>query len=394
MLKFVVVGDHGRDFRRRMAMCAILASLWVAPLVPQAPLEFQDLLPELAAKIAAVVVPDSPVRLEPPAPDSTARATPGLDEAIAALLRSHGVRVIDSSDRMTSVGLSCSENLRERSCVAEVQNGTRREIVMVTRPHDGTPPVEHRPPVSLQLRSLFAQRTPILDVVSLGERLLVLDATSIALYRQTGQGWQRTSSRPLPLSRVWPRDLRGRLHVEGDELDVFLPGVACAGLLSQLALECADGRRAWPLGIENSGLEPARNYFSTPEGLTFYSAAPLGAGADARWVVAEDDGTLSLLDGLRRPLARVATAGDVAGIAAACAPESYVVASELSGAREAVRLFQVARQRLVPIASPVFVTGRLTALWAAPGATTATAIAHDMSGGRYEAFLATLACSR
>jgi hypothetical protein len=159
-------------------------------------------------------------------------------------------------------------------------------------------------------------------------------------------------------------------------------------------LECADSRQPWPLGIENNGIEPARNYFSTPEGLQFSGVAALGPDADARWLIADRNGTLSVLDGARQIVASVGAAEDVAGIAAPCAPDNYVVAAEVSGGRDALRLFQVVRQRLVPITSPVFVTGKLTALWAAPGATAATAIAHDMSGGRHEAFLATVACGR
>ena len=74
--------------------------------------------------------------------------------------------------------------------------------------------------------------------------------------------------------------------------------------------------------------------------------------------------------------------------------ERYVIAAELSGGREAVQLFHAARLRLVPIASPVFVTGKLTALWTAPDAMAATAVVHDVGGGRYEAFLATVSCGR
>ena len=392
MLKFAVVGTHGRDLRTRLAVCAIATVLWVVPLRPQAALD--DLLPELAARIAALVASDSQVSLAASAQDSNGSTARRIQEAMAALLASRGVRVVDAGEGITSVGLSCSENLRERSCLAEVHRNSRREVLMVTRPHDGTVPAESRPALSLELRPLFVQRTPILDVVHLGERLLVLDAASVALYQQDGQGWERVRSRPLPLSRASLRDLRGRLRVEGDEFAALLPGVACSGRLGELTLACAESRPPWPLGIENSGLEEARNYFNTPEGFSFYSAALLGADAGARWLVADRNGTLSVLDAGRRPLARVGTAGDVAGIVAPCGTDSYVIAAELSGEREAVRLFQVARQRLVPIGSPVFVTGKLTAMWAAPAAAAATVVGHDITSGRYEAFLATVSCGR
>jgi hypothetical protein len=126
----------------------------------------------------------------------------------------------------------------------------------------------------------------------------------------------------------------------------------------------------------------------------FYNVAALGNDADARWIIADRNGGLSLLGNARQLLTRVATSDDVTGITATCAAENYVVASEGSAEQEAVRLFQIMRRRLVPVSAPVFVTGKLTALWSAPGATAATAVTHDMSGGRYEAFLATVACGR
>lgn len=414
MLKFAAVGNQSRRpkvqgatgiprcdsslelcaSRTRIALCAIAAVMWVAPLLTQASLEFDDLLPELAAKIAAVVAADSQVSLIASEQDSTSGAARPLQERVAALLASRGVRLVDAGDAVTAVGLSCSENLRERSCLAEVRTNTRRDVVMVTRRHEGTTPVGSRLAMSLELRPLFVRHTPILDVAVLDGQFLVLDPASIALYQETAQGWQPVRARPLPVTRVWPRDVRGRLSVEADRFSAFLPGVACSGRVNDLTANCADGRHTWPLGIENSGLDPARNYFDTPEGFSFYSAASLGADADARWLVADRNGALSLLDGARRPLARVATADDVAGIAAACGAESYVVAAGLSDGRDAVRLFQVARQRLIPIGSPVFLPGKLTVLWAAPGATTATAVAHDIGSGRYEAFLATISCGR
>jgi hypothetical protein len=394
MLRFFPVDSHGRRFRTLIAMFAILLWISAAPLVSQVPVEFQVLLPELATKIAAAVGANSQVRLVASVPDSSTITGRRLEEATAALLASHGVRVVNAIEGLTTVQVSCSENLRERSCVATVQNDAAPGVILITRPHDGAPRPESRPAVALELRSLVAQRTPILDVAHLGERLLVLDAASVALYRQEGQDWERASSRPLPPGRVWPRDLRGRLSVEDDDFKLFLPGITCSGRLNQPTLGCAEGRQAWPLGLENNGVEPGRNHFSTAEGVTFYNAATLGVDSGARWLIADRSGTLSFLDSSRQLLSRAGTAEDVVGVAAPCAPDTYVIAGEPSEGQDALRLFQVVRQRLIPVAAPVFVTGKLTALWAAPGANAATAIAHDVSSGRYEAFLVSLSCGR
>ena len=166
------------------------------------------------------------------------------------------------------------------------------------------------------------------------------------------------------------------------------------GTLNPLTLACAERQRPWPIGIENAGLDAARNYFSTTEGLEFYGVAPLGADADARWLVADRSGTLTLLDRSRRSVARLGAGDEVIGLVAPCGSETFVVAGSRADDRDALRLFQVARQRLMSIASLVPLPGTLTALWATPGATAATVVAYDVNAGRYDAFRASISCSR
>jgi hypothetical protein len=148
----------------------------------------------------------------------------------------------------------------------------------------------------------------------------------------------------------------------------------------------------WPVGIENTGLEAGRNYFLTPEGLPFYSAAALGARAGARWLVAGRDGTVRFLDGSRDAIAAGPSVDDVAAVSAPCDQESYILAGVLVEGHEAVRLLQVSDQRMVPVASPVFLPGKLTALWSTSAAATVTAVTRDVSGDRYDAFLVTVSC--
>jgi len=175
---------------------------------------------------------------------------------------------------------------------------------------------------------------------------------------------------------------------------VFLPGVTCGGTLNPLTLSCTERQRPWPIGIENAGLDAVRNYFATPEGLEFYGAAPLGADAEARWLVADRNGALSLLDGSRQLIARVAAGDEVVALATPCGPETFVVVGARAGDRDALRLFHVARRRLMSVSSLIPLPGTLTALWAVPGSIAATVVAHDAAGGRYEAFRASITCSR
>ena len=228
-----IVGAHGRKSSTLVAVC-IVPCMWMAPLASQAPAEYQDLLPELAARIAAIVAPDSQVLLAASAPDSTSSAARRLQEALVKLLASRRVRVVDAGDSLASVAVSCSENLRERSCVATVQRDSRRDAVIVTRPHDGTRPrPDTRPQVSLELQSLFTQtnanprrreyrRSPARARCELSGRVSARRPKLAARVLASA-----------PAARAWPRDLRGRLQVDDDRFVAFLPGVACAGRLNR-----------------------------------------------------------------------------------------------------------------------------------------------------------------
>lgn len=389
------MGSHGRELAVRLVMCAVvLSASAAAPIGAQGPSQFGDLIPELASKIAAVLPADSQVSVTVASPQGADDS--GLAPAsLAALLTARGLRIVDTG-AMASISFSCSENLRERACLAEIRADDARQIVTVTRPHDARFQDDRAMPVALELRPLFSQRAQILDVAAIDRRLLVLDATAVTLYEQTDGNWRSVQSRPISGSQVWPRDLRGRLGVTGERVDVFLPGVACAGRLNQLDLTCNNSRQPWPLGIENTGLEPARNYFSTPEGLAFYGAASF-ADAGAPWVVADRGGALEILDDARRVLATVGTADDVVALRARCGADTYLVtASRTSNAEgsDALRLSRPIGRRLIESPSPFIVPGTLTALWATPDPTVVTVVTHNVNAGRYDAFQASLSCAR
>src|SRR5207247_3052395 len=188
--------------------------------------------------------------------------------------------------------------------------------------------------LSLELTPVFSQRAPMLDIAVTGNRLLVLDPERITLYEPdaaerapsaersgadreaAAERWQPRRSAVISRSRPWPRDVRGRLRTDELTLIAWLPGVTCRGSADLSRFACADERGvSWPIGIENTGIDAGRNYFYTPEGLPFYSAAPLVADADARWIVASTTGDLLFLDDQRRRTAAAgASADDVAAL--------------------------------------------------------------------------------
>jgi len=395
VLTFADVGFHVRERVMPMAARVLVFTLMLTPAAAQPPSPYQELAAELGVKIAAALPAGEPAALSFVTIDGADETdVRQLQTEMTRTLAARGVRVTENAAgaSIVRIRVSCSDNLRERACVADIQTGASRQAVAATRPLD--PRAERPAMVSLDVQPIFSQRAPILDAVVSGDRLVILDPRSLTRYQRGETGWQRVDAQTIPAARIWPRDMRGRLRIDGGRIDVFLPGTVCrAGEGARLA--CADERQPWPIGIDNTGVEANRNYFYTPEGVAFFAAAPLGGDANARWLVAGQTGALLLLDENRRSVATIASGDDVAGLNAPCVGPVVLVASSGRGDRpDTLRLFHVVRRQLVPAAAPLELPGRITALWAAPGASVATAVARDVGTERYDALQIRLGCDR
>lgn len=383
------MGSRGGGWCPRAAAGALFIALAAARLVsqsaPGSSRALDDLTSELAARIAAIISPRTEVALDSSIDDAILRS--GLVDR----LRERGVRVIDIADGVPVVRAGCLENLRERVCAAEI-GGEAGQAVLVTRPRDSAS-VPAAVSIGLELRPLRSQRGQILDIATVDESFLILGPTDIVRYEQADGSWRAIDSHPIAPGRSWPRDVRGRLRATDDDVEAFLPGVTCRGSIEPLKMTCANSSETWPLPIENASLEPSRNYFKTPDGLTFYSVAPLDVTADARWLMVGVDGVLTFLDESRRAVGTAFAAGDVATIRPRCAGTYVLVASsprDRDG--DLLTLFQVTRRRLTPAAPPIQLPGRLTALWSSARAETATVITHDGDAARYDVQQLTASC--
>ena len=371
MLKFAVVGAHGRGLPVRLLTCGLLLILATAPpIAAQAvsPSVFDDLIPELVGKIASAIPVGVPVSVTVAAGENVEDA-PAIRTRVTALFAARGLRIADTAAATTAVAVGCGRNLRELVCVAQIHSDGREQIATVTRRITAATQIPRTASLALELRPLLSQQTQILDIALLGDRLLMLDVAAVSMFERRDGGWRNVQSRPLPASPAWPRDPRGRVRVDGIRFELFLPAMTCSGRTDPFEVSCTDGQRPWPIGVANRGLETGRNYFKSPEGMVFYNAAPLGASAN----------------------------DDAIALTAACAPGTYVAAVSASGRLESgdlLLLSRVADDRLVQAASPLFLPGVLTALWAQPDQTAAVVVTHDVRAGRYDAFQTTISCSR
>ena len=355
-----------------------------------APPAFDDLLAELSNTIASATVAGEAVRVAAANPEQA-----DVARTLAAALIRRGLRVVDGQ-APTVITCVCSVTVRERLCAAEIKRDDAVHVVYARGSIEAAAASAPSTSMVLELRPLITQRTTVLDVAVLDSKLLVLDPSAVVRYDRTERGWQVRDSRSLAISRPWPRDVRGRIVSTSTSFEAYLPGAVCRGTVEPFAVSCVEQQAPWPVGFDNQGMVPGRNYFSSPGGM-FYAMASLEADAGAKWLAATRDGSLVLLDASGAAMNSPRAVGDdVARLNNGCAPGSHVLVPapgvETNG--DAIRLFRVADRHLQAATPPTILSGTLTAMWSAADASTATVVSHNMTTGGYDAFQVRVSCGR
>jgi len=294
---------------------------------------------QLAKKIAAVTGPGAVAVTIENRSSLGRRDNEIVQNGLRGALEGLGLRVEKAEQAAATVTIALSENSTSYVWVAEIRQGAGEvAVVMVSAPRaEGAPAARDSVPLSLRKIPLWAQDTPILDVIVLEENatpthIAVLDPERVLLYRLQGGKWQQEQALPIVHERPWPRDLRGRLVAAADHLlDAYLPGVVCASTAAMpLALNCRESDDPWPLvagtmngstlsvfpsaGLANGAatvvpqmkafFAPTRNFFTgalipgvgkfttVPK---FYSATLLPRDKYTLWLFAATDGEVHMV---------------------------------------------------------------------------------------------------
>jgi hypothetical protein len=267
-------------------------------------------------------------------------------------------------------------------------------VAQITREAPAAPPL---PSAALDLRPLFSQQRPILDVLAEQNRRHVLDATGVTVYERAPTGWQAAQSYPVTPQSPWPRDLHGMLAVNVDAVEVFLPGLWCSLSTPDRRFACQASARSFWLDVGLKGpFELRGNRFVAADGFEFYSLLALSAPtAGASYVAGASDGYLTLLDADRRPLARMMPGDDAAALVGGCRDESYVLARMDADGGDALGVFQVRDRAMKEVSPRRLLQGRLTALWPDSSDTrTGRVVVRAADAERYDAYQVTVACVR
>ena len=227
----------------------------------------------------------------------------------------------------------------------------------------------------LDRRLLWEQEVPILDVVVVGDQMLVLDTEGIARYEQRDAKWQKMEavaldiaggtgpSRALDCEREFGdrggrgRDLPG--NVEAERGDRMPAGRAFYGGAKHY-------RRGWA---------------GSPISRTRRSAGDHIVGAA--------DGRTYVYDSARKQLSVADGWNDFAVVASSCTSAKIIAAYSASNS---LAIFDLVNQGPVRVSDAMEVPGPVTALW--PAGNAALAVVRNKDTNRYEAYSIAVDCGR
>jgi len=359
----------------------------------------EDAARELARKIMQTLAPLEEVALRV-RNISSLSATQSVEarRALENALRNNGARLREKQEGTAKVLVTLSENLGNYLWVAEIQRGEQTEVVMVARPRPAPPRPGAAAVMMIEKTPLFEQERPILDVALRDAGLLVLDSQGLSLYRRGQDEWEMKQSVPLARTEAWPRDVRGRLQLQGESLKVYLPGMMCTGAPApELSLECKSDGSAWPTEFGVVHAARGKNFFSTDKVAAFFTVAGVEDSEGLLWAFAGVDGRAHLYDWSLEPAGTVSGWGsDIAGIKSNCGNGRQILATRRGDPPEpdAIQAFEIADRQPVAVSLPVEFPGPITALWQDETESRSVAVSRDLRTGRYVAFHLSISCRR
>lgn len=389
-------------------LSVLLAWLFVATLGHAA--EWDEGTAALARNIASISGPGT-ISLDIKNVSSiSAEKLPQIRRSLEVQLRNSGIRVTDTNTAATAVTLTLSENLKGYLWVAQIKQGNDVRVVMQTIARMQAPVLAAKSKsVSIHPTMVIAQGQTILDATQLpglSPYLAVLEPEQVVIYRMSSGTWAQEQSFPIAHSRVWPRDLRGRLLPGNDHLfDVYLPGTFCASsAVAPLRMDCRDSDDPWPIGPQRAFYGASRNFFTgvlTP-GIgkqtriePFYSAAAMERPNYTLWTMTGIDGRVRQYDGFNPRTVNAARdwGSNITAVKSDCGSLLLVTANNDGTSVDNLRGYEVVDREPSEASAAAEFAGPISALWPSTDATSATAIVHNLKTGKYEAYNVTLSCN-
>jgi hypothetical protein len=331
-----------------------------------------------------------------------------VQNAVFTGFRNAGVRLVKPEMAMAEVQIIFSEDWQGYLWIGVIREGSTSQMVMKRLPRPERPATARAAALTLRKNSVWQQDAPVLDFFEDHQNLVVLEPDQISLYINDSGQWRGRYTLFINHLQPWPRDLRGRLKVNGGQITAFLPGTLCAGTISPPSLDCRSSDDPWQLdqGQLVAFYSPRRNFFSGilsgagagASVVPFFSGALWSASDQKEWVFAGSDGRARLFQNdLSTPAALFNGWGsNLAAVHSNCGSgwQLLVTAPTDTAHPDSIQALEIAGREAQPVSAPIDLAGAVLALWpSGKNNEAANAVTYSPSSGKYEALVLTVTCN-
>jgi hypothetical protein len=338
----------------------------------------------------------------------TAETQQAAQDAIVNRFRDAGVRLVKPEMALAEVQVTFSEDWQGYVWIAQIKQGPGQQLVISRLPRPERAASARAPNLTLRKSTIWIQDGQILDFFVDNQNLVILEPAQVSVYANDGGQWRQRYTLSVTRAQPWPRDLRGKLQVNGLQLTAFLPGTLCSGSLSPPSLDCRSSDDPWSLdqGQLVAFFSARRNFFNgilagPGAGVSvvpFFSAATWPGSNQRQWLFTGIDGRARFyLNDLSTPAVTFSAWGsNVAVVHSGCSTGWQVlVSSSTDSVRpDSVEAVEVAGREAQIVSSAVDLAGPVSALWTSgKNSETVNGVMQLPSTGKYEAFILTVSCS-
>lgn len=341
---------------------------------------------------------------------------------------------------ITQITVTLSEGATGYVWVAQVGSGAPEQTVMVSIPKEGANAGRgEQPAMRLQRKLIWSQPRPFLDfdlpdgVPANGPNMIVLESSSVDFYSSVNGQWAAGKSIELKPATTPIRGARGMIWQSGEEIEMFVPGESCSGVVATLPeLACAaypstNPAVNWPLVTnaqrQDAQFESNRNFFAglvSGDGTTesaippFYTGAAKGTADGTEWLVAGVDGKADLFDGSKKPIATFSGWGDqLATIETGCDDSWQVLTTGTGDSMEPdhIQIYDIRSYppsqtsaqstgsqsettppEAVAVGQPLDFPGPILTLWPSADLKSARVVSMNLQTGMYEGSIISVSC--
>ncbi|MGH9733642.1 MAG: hypothetical protein ACRD8A_03495 [Candidatus Acidiferrales bacterium] len=362
-----------------------------------------------------------------------------IEQALESQM-SKRLRLAPPGTAATQITITLSEGAVAYIWVAQVASKISGQTVMVSIAKQASNAARaERPAMNLQRKLIWSQPQPFLDfdlpdgVAANGPGMIVLESASVNFYSSVNGQWASAKSIPLKPALIPPRGARGMIWQSGEEIDMFVPGESCSGVVATLPeLVCAPHPSTnpavnWPLVTasqrQDAQFESNRNFFAGMVSVSgamqsaippFYTAAARSTADGTNWLVAGVDGKAKLFDAANKLIATFSGWGDqVATIDTGCDDSWQVLTTGADDSMEPdhIQIYDIrnysqpqastqstgsqtatAVPEVVAVGQPLDFSGPILAMWSAADLKSARVVSLNLQMGMYEGSIISVSC--